>query len=113
MPLLTIKTSNEYVPVGTYKGTFQGLEEVTNDHGNAWRWVFQLDDGRTLTGISDRDKPPTPKNKTGRWLSALSKKPLSDGVSVDTDAFVGKTYLLIVADNGNERTKLDTFSATW
>jgi hypothetical protein len=113
MPLLTIKASNENIPAGSHKATFRGIEqiEVSRQAGKepAWRWVFyDAANDRTITGISDYTKPTT-NNKFGRWLAALSGKPLSDGTAVNTDDYIGKEYVLIVVDKDG-KTALNTFA---
>lgn len=113
MPLLTIRTSQDFAPVGTHNAKFVGIEPIENKWGNGYRWVFETNEGKKISGFSDRDKPPTPNNITGRWLSALSKQPATDGARINTDDFIGKPYMLIVAPNGDNKTKLETFSATW
>jgi len=107
--LLTIQSSNEGVPAGHYKAKFDELGEIETSKGKAWRWVFKSEDGLTISGLSDRESPPTTKNKTGRWLSALSDKPLQKGVSVDPTEYVGKRYLCIVTAKENGTT-LETFT---
>lgn len=112
MPLFTIQASNDFTPVGAYQTTFTGLEPIETEHGKAYRWLFTTGDGKTISAIADGEKPPTQKNKMGRFLSALSRQPLQAGVSVDPDKYVGQKYLVIVShkDDG-VGTKVDTFSA--
>jgi len=107
---LTVIKSGGSVPAGAYQSVFSGVESVENEYGKGYRWTFQTDDGKQIVGFSDRERPPTTGNKTGRWLAALSGKPLSDGLDVDTDAYVGKRYMVIVQDTGEGKTRLETFS---
>lgn len=111
MPLFTIQASNDFTPVGNYQTTFKGIENIETEHGKAYRWLFETKDGKTISVLADGEKPPTQKNKMGRFLSALSGQPLHAGVQVDPDAFVGKPYFVIVGhkDDG-VGTKVDTFS---
>lgn len=112
MALLTIQTSAaETVPVGTYPVSFSKFSELETSKGRAYRWEFKADDGRLISGLSDANGPPTTQNKTGRWLAALSGKPLTSGVAVNPDEYIGRRYFAIVAPNGNGGTKLETFSA--
>ncbi len=110
--LFTIQAStSDGVPAGTYRAKFKEVSPLTTKNGNAYRWVFQADDGKTISALSDAENPPTTKNKTGRWLSALSGKPLTAGVSVNPTDYVGRNYLVIVSPAENGKTKLETFSA--
>jgi hypothetical protein len=108
--LFTITDSYENVPAGTYQATFSGMKETETANGKAYRWAFKADDGRTISGLSDAEKPPTTKNKTGRWLCALGAKPLQAGTEVDPDSYIGKRYFVIVAAALDNKTKLETFS---
>jgi hypothetical protein len=110
--LLTIQRSQtEDTPAGTYQCQFVGISSIETSKGKAHRWAFQSKDGRAISGLSDANTPPTTKNKTGRWLAALSGQPLNAGVSVEPQNYVGKSYLVIVSPAENGRTKLETFSA--
>ena len=105
------ESGGDGVPAGTYQAEFAEFNhELETSNGKAIRWAFTTDDGRTVSGLSDRESPPTTKNKTGRWLAAISGKPLTAGVEVDPTDYIGQRYLLIVADKGNGIGKLETFS---
>jgi hypothetical protein len=106
MALMTI-TSSEYegIPPGAYKATFGGLEEIETSNGKAWRWRFSVSEtvsgdkthaDKSVSELSDREKPPSTRNKTGRFLAGLAAKPLEAGVQVNPDEYVGRTYLLAV-----------------
>lgn len=111
MEFVIQESGGDGVPPGTYKASFSDFNaELETSNGKAIRWAFKTDDGRTVSGISDRESPPTTKNKTGRWLAAISGKPLAAGTSVDPSEHIGKQYLLIVSDGGNGRGRLETFS---
>lgn len=110
--LLTIKkTSYDDVPAGAYKAIFEAITPTETCKGEAFRWAFQATDGdhkgKTISDLSDRRV--TTLNKTGRWLSALSGKPLADGTQANPDDYVGKQYLVIV-EVKNERSKIATFT---
>jgi hypothetical protein len=113
MPLATIKSGSDCLPAGTYNAKFVSVEEcLTNGkEGKAWKWTFKTKDGNTIIGFSDIP-PRTPKNKVSKWLSCLSKKPLKEDLSINTDDYIDKEYLLILVPNG-EKTKLEMFSALW
>ena len=108
MPLFQIGTAGGTVPAGTYSATFQGIESGENARGAYHKWAFRTDDGKTITAFSD-GSPPTTKNRTGRFLSALSGQPLTAGVEVNTDAFIGQRYTCVVVPH-NATTRLETFT---
>jgi hypothetical protein len=105
--LVTIKSSSVGLGVGNHKASFVGIEATTTVKGAAWRWKFRTDDGQDV-GYFSGDVPSS-LNKAGRWLSALSGKPV--GVPIQTDDYVGKRYLLIITNGENGGTKLETFTA--
>jgi hypothetical protein len=51
------------------------------------------------------------KNAAGKMLAGLMGKPLTAGEEVDLSQFVGKTYLVIVADTDGGGTRVETVSA--
>lgn len=97
MSVLTIEKSGYENPSpGAYPATFQGLETIETQKGKCYRWVWALDSGKTVSGLSDLKV--TDQNKTGRWLAGLAGKPVVAGLSVDPAAYVGKRYTLIWGD---------------
>lgn len=108
---LIIQAAGESLPPGAYHATFQGIEKTENDYGLAWRWKFLTAKGQTILGTSGRDRPPSIKNRTGQWLSALSSKPLAGDVAVTPANYVGKPYLCVMVATANGGSKLETFSA--
>jgi hypothetical protein len=116
MPLLTITSSTyDTVPAGTYKAKFKEFQEnVETSRGKAYRWRFTITEGKhagvNVSELSDAGSLPSTKNKTGRFLVAISGKPLADGTEVDPDHYVGRPYLLIVEPKENGGSKITTFS---
>jgi len=111
--LLTIKkTSFEEVPCGAHRVVFKGLTPLETSKGEAYRWTFEVVDGdlkgKTASDLSDRKV--TTLNKTGRWLCALSGKPLADGTQINPDDYVGKKYLVVVEAKEGGRNKIATFT---
>jgi hypothetical protein len=100
----------EQLAIGTHKATFRQLETTETSKGKAYRWHFETLDGKKVNELSDREHPPTPANKTGRFLQALAGKMLKGGDQIDPDSYVGKTYLLIVQPKG-DKTCIQTFTA--
>lgn len=116
--LFTISAGFESVAAGIYKGEFVSVEETTTSKGKAWRWKFTITDakaaGKVVCELSDAESSPTPRNKTGRFLSALASKSLDAGVSVNPDEFIGKAYMLVIEPKPEGKageTRLTTFSA--
>ena len=111
--LLTIKKNEfESLPAGAYKAVFQSFTTIDTAKGKAYRWAFTVLEGtsagKTISDLSDAGKPPSPKNKTGGWLSALSGKPLADGTAVDPDEYIGKSYLVMLEARDDGKTKIAT-----
>jgi hypothetical protein len=110
MPLMTIGTSGNSLPVGAHQATFLGLSQENNKEGKPmFVWNFEAD-GKAVKGFTDAGQP-TDGNKLGRWLCGLAGKPLKAGDSYDPDTYIGKRYMLIVtpAKSGNG-TRIDTFT---
>jgi len=105
--LLTITESYESVPPGNYPATFLGMTQIDTQKGKAYRWAFRTESGKDISGLSDAERPPTTRNKSGKWLCALATKPIQAGASIDPEQYVNKRYLVIV--NGDS--KLETFTA--
>jgi hypothetical protein len=93
----TIQDSVLSLPVGNYKLQFRGVEECETKVGHSYKWTFA-------------NKPPSTKNKMGRWLSALANKPITAGTTINPDDYIGKTYLVIVEPNDNGGTRINTFT---
>lgn len=108
--LFTIVPSSTYVdiPAGSYKAKFESVSPFDTKNGAALLWKFKAEDGRLISGLSDAVNPPSPKNKTGRWLAALCNKPSIAGLQVNPDDYVGKSYLVIMVAK-ESGTRLDTF----
>jgi hypothetical protein len=113
MVLLTIKkTTYDEVPAGAHKAKFKGITPTETCKGEAYRWSFEVLEGdyrgKVASDLSDRKV--TTMNKTGRWLSALSGKPLADGTEANPDDYIGKTYLVIIEAKENGKNKIATFT---
>ncbi len=110
------KPKYEAIPAGNYQADFLGMKPVTleNNGSKVFRWEFKIVDGehkgKTISELSDADKPPTVKNKTGRFLAQIANTPLAAGTKVDPDSFIGKRYLVIVFPKDQGKTKIEAFS---
>ena len=116
--LFQVKSGYVSVVGGIHKGEFVAVEPCETSKGKAWRWKFKITEGKEagkiVCELSDGENPPTPANKTGRFLSALASKPLNDGDSIEVAQYVGKPYMLVVEAKPNGKpgeTRLTTFSA--
>jgi len=104
----------ESPPAGMYKATFDRVEDrEKNEHGNSVRFVWEITEGehqgREASRIVGIDRPPSKKNALGRLLAGLGGKAFEPGDKVSPDEFVGKSYLLQVADApGGNGTRVET-----
>jgi len=112
--LLKMQKSTDFeIPTGIYKTKFTNLESIETIKGSAYRWIFDVIEGehagRVISGLSDGGRPPTPKNKTGRWLNALSGGALGENMEINTNDYIAQKYMVVVeaTENGNRMT---TFS---
>lgn len=112
MLLTILKTTFEDAPPGAHKASFTGITPTETVKGEAFRWAFEATEGshkgKVISDLSDRKV--TTLNKTGRWLSALSGKPLADGTTVNPHDYIGKQYLVIVESKEGGRSKIATFT---
>ena len=108
--MLTPKSATTYAnaPVGMHNGSFNGITAITTSKGKAYRWEFKLDSGMTISVLSDGESPPTARNKSGKFIMALTGQPLVEDVPVDVNSFIGKRYAIIVVPDG-DKTKIETF----
>lgn len=102
---MKLTVSNGGVAPGSYYADFVGVKEVTNDYGAGLQWEWRVAaTGQAITRIT-QDKP-TPKNACGRILAGLTGSALAIGGEIDLDRFIGKRYIVIVAqtkENGSSR----------
>lgn len=105
------ESAAEGVPPGSYEATFVEMSEIDTSKGEAYRWVFKTDAGKTISGLTDRSAATT-KNKLGRWLAGISGAPLVGNTEVDPLSYIGNRYMLAVDPDskGKGGGKLTTFS---
>jgi len=118
--MLTISGGDfEAVPAGVYQPCiFKALEECETKQGKAYRWKFAVEQegpqkGAAISELSDRERNPTVRNKTGRFLAALLGKPPAAGMTVEPGDFVWRRYLVVVSPKAgatNGQTGIATFS---
>lgn len=106
-------TGGESIPVGSYLTTFMCVERKERQDGSemlVWRFHDTKND-REIVGFTDADKVPTPNNKLGRWLAALTGKPAVAGTKIDAGSYVGKKYLCMVGlKQDGQGTRLENFA---
>jgi hypothetical protein len=101
MALLTVSSGG--VPAGNYTGVFAGLEDVPPNPDRKFdagiRWRFTIDDGPCKGEIASRitGLRPTIKTNCGKMLSGLIGRPLRENEEIDTDNYLGRRFLLVVA----------------
>ena len=106
-----LKIQNSSLPIGSYKAVFEGVETTTHEeYGDGLKWAFRVADGqhagRECYRITKCE--PTPKNSCGRLLAALSGASAKDGLEIDPDDFVGRPYLIIIAETQSGSTRVET-----
>lgn len=102
----TIK-SNE-LPVGVYDAKFVGIERTTHpEFGDGLRFEWCISGGKCngKSAYRTTGTTPTPRNGAGKMLAALAGTSPIDGLSIDADEFVGKTYVVVVeaTESGSTR----------
>ena len=107
--ILTV-SSGEGVPAGSYWATFAGVEPVNNEFGDGLRWQFQVASGPHKGSKTSRttQPKPSPKNGCGKVLMGLLGRSLNAGETFDVEQFVGKTYLIVVAQTENGGSRVDS-----
>jgi hypothetical protein len=97
------------VPIGSYNALFTGIEPTTNDFGEGLKWWFQVTSGPCAGGKIGRitAMKPTLRNSCGKMLSGVVGRPLANDMEVDLAAFVGRMYLIIVAEGKSGGTYVD------
>jgi hypothetical protein len=111
MALLTVSSGS--VPVGSYTGRFAGLEEVAENQEKKYaagiRWRFVIDagpyEGQTVSRVTG--PAPSVKNTCGKVLSGMVGRALKENEQIDTDAFLGRRYMLVVAAGQEGGTRVE------
>src|SRR5215469_14959683 len=104
--------TNGGVPAGSYVAKFLGVEPTEpNQYGAGNRWKFEVVSGPHAGARISRitGTKPTLKNQCGKLLISLSGKS-SLGEEIDLDAYVGRTYLVVVVQRPEGGTSLDSVS---
>jgi hypothetical protein len=98
------------VPEGSYLGKFVRVEPTTNDFGEGLKWIWEITTGQQAGQIASctTSTNPSAKNRCGKVVTGMLGKSLPNGEELDTDMFVGRTYLLIVRKGESGGTFVDS-----
>ena len=107
---MKLTLSSGSTPPGSYLAKFLCAEQAeANEYGASLRWQFEIVSG-PLTGSkigrTTGDKP-TVRNACGKLLTGISGKS-TVGETIDLTQYVGKVYLIIVAQRPEGGTSLDS-----
>lgn len=110
--IMKLTLSSGSTPPGSYLAKFVGIEQSeANEYGTGFRWQFEIASGPlagTKIGRTTGDKP-TLKNACGKMLTGISGRN-AVGETIDLAQYVGKVYLIIVAQRPEGGTSLDSVS---
>ena len=98
-------------PAGIYRAKFQDVEPTEHDEfGDGLKFVFEVVQGDHAGEAATRitSPKPTPKNAAGRMIAGITGKSIAAGEKLDLAPFVGKSYLLQVAETKNGATRIET-----
>lgn len=104
------KTVYEVLDTGTYPATVKEITEAEGQFGPQLKWVFDLGEGRVLSGWTSQAL--SDKSKLGQWSRAILGEIPED---LDTEALVGRACRLSVViktkDDGSEFNRIDSVLA--
>jgi hypothetical protein len=102
MRRFSFKQTNDSVPVGQYRARFVGVEDTNHDeYGPGVAWKFEITSGvhkgRQTSRVTSPE--PTRKNSCGGMIRSLAGGRVDEGAEIDVGPFVGREYLITVAEN--------------
>jgi hypothetical protein len=100
-------------PRRVYLAKFLGVEaSPSNEYGEGRRWPFEVVSGPQKGSKTSRvtGQSPSLKNGCGKIVTGLTGKPLTPGDDIDVDLFIGKIYLIVVANTEGGGTRIDSVS---
>jgi hypothetical protein len=113
MAILTVSSGG--VPVGSYTGTFAGIEKAPpfKDYAEGIRWKFTIDAGPYSGQMTSRvtGLTPSPKNGAGKMLAGLVGRAIREGEQIDPDTYIGKRFMLVVAAGKEGGTRVEAIVA--
>jgi hypothetical protein len=105
---MTVQPSKYGAPKGEYLAVFKGTEPVTKSRYDypAIEWVFEILEGahrgRQVSKLT-RAQPGPGKgggwNTCGQFLAAVTGTQLTEGVTLDPDAWIGQRYRVLVEES--------------
>jgi len=98
-------------PAGIYRAKFKDVESTEHkEFGDGLKWVFEVETGDHAGELATRitSPKPTPKNAAGRMIRQVSGQSLAAGQTLDLVPFVGKSYLVQVAETQSGATRVET-----
>lgn len=106
---MKLKVSSGGVPIGSYTAQFKSFESVENDFGAGLKWSFEITAGPCAGMSASRTTSvcPTSKNACGKLLSGITGFPLTVGTEIDVSSYIGRTYLIVVAETQNGSTRVE------
>jgi len=95
-------TDSKEIPAGTYSGMLEAVNsrQITSEYGSKemWEFHFQLNVNGELRPISGlTTQATTPASKARKWLTALLRRDLKAGETIDDP--VGANALIVVGPN--------------
>ena len=91
---MILKVGGSVTP-GNHVAAFLGFEPHTNTLGTGLKWKFEVPEKGKVSRITQ--EIPKATNSAGRILGGVLGRPFQQGESVDLAPFVGKKYLITVA----------------
>jgi hypothetical protein len=97
-----VKSQYEVLPSGNYTCKFSSLQPWEGgEYGAALRWSFEVlegpKQGKVISDLTPAENP-TPKNKFGRMLAAISGKALAVDLEIDPDQYLQSKYLVVLQE---------------
>jgi hypothetical protein len=108
-----LRVSSGGVPANSYLALFLGVEDTHNDeYGAGLRWEFEVVSGPHKGAKTSRttSQTPTLKNACGKMLAGITAKTLVPDEDIDLDAYIGKTFFIVVVNTEKGGTRIDSVS---
>lgn len=105
----TMKASG--VPVGSYRAKFKRWEQSTHaEYGDRVQFVWEIIDGEHKGAEASRftGAKLSPKAALAKILGGLTGRKIGIGDEVNPDDYIGKEFLLIVAETESGASRVET-----
>lgn len=94
----TISTPRDNIPPGTYTGVLTKVENDESEYGTFNKWFFLVDvNGKAIEISAVTSTNTGPRSKAYKWLTALLRRPLQSGETIDDP--IGQKAILTIGDN--------------